>query len=100
MTVNNSVWADTQTPANAQWSRTSGIDTSIPTYDAIISYGEAAEFYDGYDATTITEDDVHFSAYTEVQIPTGASFTETAIANSAFTDADTNLLASSWLDIT
>lgn len=100
MSINTTAWADSDIPDNTAWARNSGIDTSIPTYDAIISYGEAAEFYDGYDATTITEDDVHFSAYTEVQIPTGASFTETAIANSAFTDADTNLLASSWLDIT
>ncbi len=49
------------------WLRNSGIDTSVPTYDdPTISYNDPLEFYDGYDATTVTEDDVKFTAWTDI----------------------------------
>lgn len=75
--INNSAYTETN-PANATWARNSGIDTSVPTYsDSTISYSEATEFYNGYDATTITEDDVKFSAYSDSGTPANAVWTDT-----------------------
>lgn len=64
MTINKSNWSDSGTPANASWLRTSGIDASIPLYDdATISYDDITEYYDGYNANIITEDDVKFDSW-------------------------------------
>ena len=98
MAVNTSAWSDAQTPANASftdeaplansafaetnpnnsaWARTSGIDTSIPTYsDATISYSDPVEYYSGYDGSTITEDDVKFSAYADAQTPSNSAWSD------------------------
>ena len=57
--------------------RNSGIDTSVPTYnDSTVSYNDSLEYYDGYDANTITEEDVKFAAYTEIAIPANASWSD------------------------
>ena len=64
-------------PDTSAWARNSGIDTSVPTYsDSSISYSEATEFYNGYDATTITEDDVKFSTYLDSGIPANATWVD------------------------
>jgi len=98
MAINTSAWADAQTPANANyteaggvntssfietnsnnsaWSRNSGIDTSVPTYDdSTLTYDEATEYYDGYDATIITADDVKFSTITDGASPANATWAD------------------------
>lgn len=75
--MNNTNWTNTQTPANAQWSRTSGIDSVTTTYDDImVSYDSSTTYYDGYDATTITTEDVKFDSFTNAQTPSNAAWTE------------------------
>lgn len=77
MPISNTNWSDSGTPANSQWTRPSGIDTSVPTYDdATISYDDSSEYYDGYDATTITVDDVKFDNWTDSGAPSKSTWTD------------------------
>ena len=72
----NTNWTE-PTQNTTAWARNSGIDTSVPTYnDSTVSYNDPLEYYDGYDANTITEEDVKFAAYTEIAIPANASWSD------------------------
>lgn len=101
MAVNNSSWSDASTPQNAAWARTSGIDTSISEYDdATLSYDEATEYYDGYDATTITTEDVKFGAWTNSGTPSNSSWSASGTPeNNTWTDSGTPQ-NTSWTDQT
>lgn len=67
--MSNTNWADSNIN-DTNWARASGIDTNVPTYnDFTISYSDPLTYYNGYNANTITEDDVHFTAYVNTDIP-------------------------------
>lgn len=68
--------------SKSNWSRTSGIDTSIPIYDdPTISYDDSIEYYDGYNAATITTEDVKFDNWSATaEIPLNALWTPESIS--------------------
>ena len=75
--MSNTNWTG-ENPGGTLWIRPSGIDDSIPTYnDPTLSYNEVTEYYDGYNATTITTEDVKFDLWA------GDS-----VSNSTWTDAN------------
>jgi len=74
--VVNTAWAEPSAESTA-WARNSGIDTSVPTYDdSSVTYDQATEYYDGYNANIITEDDVKFSQFTDAGVPANAAWTD------------------------
>lgn len=75
--MNKTNWNNSGTPANATWSRTGGIDSVTTTYDdSTVSYDSSIIYYDGYDATTITTEDVKFDSWTSAQTPSNAAWTD------------------------
>lgn len=73
--VNKSNWTNSQTPASASWSRAGGIDTNVPAYDdATLAYDDSATYYDGFNATTITTEDVKFDNWTNTQTPSNSTW--------------------------
>lgn len=89
-------WADAQIPSTAtytetslasasyseasanttDWDRAGGIDAATTYDDSTLAYDDSATYYDGYDATTITADDVKFTAFTEAGAVSNASWTD------------------------
>lgn len=70
MPTSKSSWSDDQSTNSTQWARASGIDDSIPAYDdSTLSYDQVTEYYDGYDASTITTEDVNFDLWSETGLP-------------------------------
>lgn len=75
--VDKTAWSSGDTSNNTAWSRAGGIDTDVPTYDdPLVSYNDSSVFYDGYDATAITGDDVRFSTFTNSGTPANAAWTD------------------------
>lgn len=70
----NTNWTDSETPQTADWSNPSGISNSPLYDDATISYDDPLIYYDGYDASTITNDDVIFDLWTESNIPSNSAW--------------------------
>ena len=74
--MSNTNWADAQTPANASWSRPGGVDSGNTYDDSTVSYDDSLVYYDGFDATTITSDDVKFSTFTDAGTPATSAWTD------------------------
>ncbi len=70
----NTNWQDSETPQNAGWLRPSGID-NVPQFDdATISYDDPLIYYDGYDASIVTADDILFDLWTDSNIPANSAW--------------------------
>lgn len=65
MAINNSAWAETQTPANAAYVDITDGGTNYD--DPTLAYDSSVEFYDG----------IEYSAFTEAQTPANANWTDT-----------------------
>lgn len=100
MAIDKTNWSSNQPLVNAQWARTSGIDTNIRLYDDLtISYDDSLVFYDDYDAATITTEDIKFDNWATVGNVNNGNWSDTNVDKNLWSNTDSPSV-SSWTDNT
>lgn len=83
-------WSDAGTPANATWSDAASVSSaswtpntdffSATTYDAsTVTYDSTTTYYNGYDSSGSTEEDVEFAAWTTESVPSRANWADPSL---------------------